>query len=401
MKLTKHVSYAGVQEPNKRNYDVILNTNYGTGYNSYLITGDKTAVIDTVPEIFSEEYIDKLKTMLPDGGVDYVILNHAAPDHAGSLSSLLKEFPQAEVYTTVQGMKNAGAISNRKMKVHVVSEGEQLYLGDDIVLEFMIIPDLPWPDTMFTYMEKEQLLFSCDMFSTHFCEPAILDRYMREAAVFREERYRYFQTMFEGRKTSVRGAMKKLKERPIRMICPGHGPILEHHLKETMGYYHSWSMEIPIEDYIAVFFASAHGYTEMMARQLANELRREGIPVKLYDVTKKPIREMEKALNLAGGVMIGTPTIHKDAPKPIWDLISCAKAINLNSKLALVFGSYGWSGEACENVSERLKALKFQVIGEGLTCVLKPSAEDKRRIGEAAREFAAVFFGEQMRKRRG
>jgi len=393
MKLTRHVSYAGVQEPNIRNYDVILKTNYGTGYNSYVVTGEKTAVIDTVPELFADEYIEKLKTLLSDGGVDYVILNHAAPDHAGSLASLLKEYPQAEVYATVQGMKNAGAISNRQMKVHVVTEGEQLYLGDDIVLEFMMIPDLPWPDTMFTYLEKEKILFSCDMFSTHFCEPAIRDRYMREVGVFQEERYRYFQTMFEGSKTAVRGAMKKLEGRPIGMICPGHGPILEHYLKETMGYYHSWSMELPTEDYAAVFYASAYGYTGMMARQLANDLRREGIPVKIFDVTKKPLKEMEKAFNLAGGVLIGTPTIHKDAPKPIWDLISCAKAINLNSKPVLVFGSYGWSGGACKNVCERLKALQFRVIGEGLTCVLKPSAEDKRRIGEAAREFAAIFSG--------
>jgi len=108
-------------------------------------------------------------------------------------------------------------------------------------------------------------------------------------------------------------------------------------------------------------------------------------------VTKKPLREMGKILNKAGGLMIGTPTIHKDAPKPIWDLISCAKTINLNSKPVLVFGSYGWSGEACRNLCERLKALQFQVVGEGLTCMLKPSAEDKRRIGEAAREFAMIF----------
>jgi len=391
MILTKHVSYAGVQEPNRRNYDVVLKTEYGTGHNSYVVTGEKTAVIDTVPEIFAEEYIEKLKTMLPDGGVDYVILNHASPDYAGSLSYLLKEYPQAEIFATVQGMKYAGAISNRPLKVHVVAEGEQLYLGDEVVLEFIEAPGLPWPDTMFTYLEKEKVLFSCDMFSTHICEPAVRDRYMRETGVFREERYRYFRKMFGSSKTPVRSAMKKLESKQIRMICPGHGPVLEHYVKETLGYYHSWSMEVPVEDYVAIFFASAHGYTEMMARQLANEMRREGIPVKICDVTKKPLREMGKILNKAGGLMIGTPTIHKDAPKPIWDLISCAKTINLNSKPVLVFGSYGWSGEACRNLCERLKALQFQVVGEGLTCMLKPSAEDKRRIGEAAREFAMIF----------
>lgn len=391
MKLTKHVSYAGVQEPNRRSFDVVIKTDYGTGYNSYVVTGEKTAVIDTAPELFAEEYIENLKSIVPDSGVNYIILNHAAPDHAGCLTHLLKEYPEAEIFTTVQGMKNAGAISNRNMKIHVVADGEQLYLGNEVVLTFMLVPNLPWPDTMFTYFEKEKVLFSCDVFGTHFCEPAVRDRYLREISVFREERYRYFCKMFDGSKAFVREAIKKLEGKKLQMICPGHGPVLEHYLKETLGYYYSWSMEIPTEDYAAVFYVSASGYTEMMARQLANDLRRDGIPVKIYDVTKKPLAELEKVLNGAGGLLIGTPTIHRDAPKPIWDLISCTKAINLNSKPVLVFGSCGWSGEACGNVCERMKKLRYRVLGDGVTCLMKPSAEDKRRIGEAAREFATVF----------
>lgn len=391
MKLTKHISYTGVQEPNRRIFDLTVSTPFGTGYNSYVVTGDKTAVIDTVPEEFAEEYLEKLKAVLPADRIDYVILNHASPDHVGSLSALLNEYPDLVIYATAEGMKYAGAILNRSLSVQVVQEEELLDLGQDVILRFLTAPGLPWPDTMFTCLENEGVLFSGDVFSTHLCEPAVRDQYIKDIGVFREERYRYFAEVFGGAKGAVRAALRKLDGLSLYMICPGHGPVLEHYLKETLGYYYAWSMEIPAEDYVAIFYMSAYGYTEKMARQMANELRREAIPVRIFNVSKKEHELMEKVINEASGLLIGSPTVHKDAPKPIWDLISCLKAINLDSKPALVFGSYGWSGEAGKNISDRLRALNFRVLGDGVTCVLKPSAEDKRRIGEAAKEFAAAM----------
>lgn len=391
MNITERVTYIGVHESHRRMFDLILETDFGTGYNSYIVRGDKTAVIETVPERFSAEYLEKIEAVLPVTELDYVILNHAEPDHAGGLSALLERNPDLEVYATNAGIQNAMEITNQEMRIHSVRDGEILDLGNGVTLEFVIAPDLPWPDTMFTYLEKDKILFSCDVFGTHICEPSVRDQYVKDISMFREERYSCFRKMFAPAKSAMQNALKKIEHKNVYKICPGHGPVLEEYVRETLGYYRAWSLELKLEKYVAVFYASAYGFTEFIAGRLARELRGEGIPVKVFDVTKKDLRSLEKPLNEASGIMIGSPTIHGDAAKPIWDLISYAKTIKLNSKPALVFGSYGWSGEAGKNISNRLRSLQYQVIGEGLTCILKPSTEDKRRIGEAARSFAAAF----------
>ena len=209
--------------------------------------------------------------------------------------------------------------------------------------------------------------------------------------MFQEERYACFKKMFQPCRQAVKTALKKIIDKQIFMICPGHGPVLEEYVKETIGHYQAWATELRLENYVAVFYASAYGYTEAMARRLAGGVRSEGIPVKLYDVTKREPASMERPLNEASGIMLGSPTIHGDAAKSIWDLISCAKPIKLNSKPALAFGSYGWSGEACKNLSQRLRMLRYNVLGEGISSVLKPTTEDKRRITEISKEFVALL----------
>ncbi|MEG2987622.1 MAG: FprA family A-type flavoprotein, partial [Lachnospiraceae bacterium] len=174
-KLTEHVSYVGVQNPSMRTFDIIMKTGYGSSYNSYVVRGEKTAVIETAHADYGKEFLANIEEILPAEKVDYVILNHTEPDHTGSLVTLLDVNPEIEVYGTVAAIRNVEAITNRKLNSHSVKTGEILDLGQGITLEFIVSPNLHWPDSMFTYFEKEQVLFSCDVFGSHYCEPEVLD----------------------------------------------------------------------------------------------------------------------------------------------------------------------------------------------------------------------------------
>lgn len=388
MKLSEHVSYIGVQNPSMRTFDIIMRTEYGTSYNSYLVQGEKTAVIETVHEAYNKEFLENLEEITPVQNVDYVILNHTEPDHAGSLVKLLDLNPEVEVYGTPVAIRNLAAITNREMKSHVVKNGELLDLGKGVVLEFVIAPNLHWPDSMFTYLEKDKTLFSCDVFGSHFCEPEILDTYVKKSELLRQERKNYYDCIFGPFKKFVLAGLEKIKEKEVALICTSHGPVLKDFIEETMHDYQKWSSEEEKETFAAIFYVSAYGYTKHMAEVFAKELRNLGVPVKLFDLVEGDANEAVTALHQAKAVLFGSPTINQDALKPIWDLISCSEAIKVKNKKtpALTFGSYGWSGEACKYLTERLHTMRYQVIGEGVTCVFCPTEEDEAKIRKAAVE---------------
>lgn len=385
-KLTEHVSYVGVQNPGMRIFDIIMRTEYGTSYNSYVVKGEKTAVIETVHGDYGKEFLENIAEVADINEIDYVILNHTEPDHAGSLVTLLEANPEIEVYGTAVAVRNLKEITNREMKSHIVKTGETLDLGDGVELQFIVAPNLHWPDSMFTYFEKDHVLFSCDVFGSHFCEPEVLDSYVKDPDTLRSERKNYYDCIFGPFKRFVIAGMEKIKDLKIDMICTSHGPVLEKYIEETKKDYEEWSKPADLEKTIAIFYVSAYGYTKRMAEKFKEEFEKGGVKTKLFNLVEDDMNEAVEALHTAKAVLFGSPTINQDALKPVWDLISCTEAIGLKTakRPALTFGSYGWSGEACRFLDERLRTLKYQVISDGVTCIFKPTAEDEARIAEAA-----------------
>lgn len=387
-KLTDHVSYVGVQNPGMRIFDIIMRTEYGTSYNSYVVKGQKTAVIETVHESYGKEFLENIEEVTPIDQIDYVILNHTEPDHAGSLVTLLEANPEIEVYGTAVAIRNVKEITNRDMNSHIVKSGETLDLGDGVVLNFIVASNLHWPDSMFTYFEKENVLFSCDVFGSHFCEPEVLDRYVKAPETLRSERKNYYDCIFGPFKRFVVSGMEKIKDLKIDMICTSHGPVLEKYIEETMQDYRDWSKPAETEKTIAIFYVSAYGYTKSMAEKFREEFEKKGVKTKMFNLVEDDMDEAVSALHTSSAVLFGSPTINQDALKPVWDLISCTEAIGLKTAKtpALTFGSYGWSGEACRYLDERLRTLKYQVVSDGITCIFKPAAKDEAQIAEAAKK---------------
>lgn len=386
MRITKHVSFVGSQNPALRVFDIIMATNYGTSYNSYLIHGEEYAIIETVHENYVKDFIDKIEREVLVKDIKYVILNHTEPDHTGSLRYLLDMNPNLLVIGSSAAIKNAVNITNREFLSRVVKTGDTLDLGDGVLLEFISAPNLHWPDSMFTYFKKEKVLFSCDFFGCHFCEPMVLDKHLIYNDAYLGELRSYYDSIFSPFKKFVLAGIGKVKDLEITTICSCHGPVLQEKVEEVMNLYAKWSKEEERTG-IAIFYVSAYGYTKKMAETFADEFRAAEEEVQLYHMLDHSEAEMAHAMNTAKAVLFGSPTINKDALKPVWDLISATEVINLRNKPALVFGSYGWSGEAVPLLCDRLAGIKYNVYKDGVKCVFNPTEEDLENVRAAARDF--------------
>ncbi len=385
--IAPNVYYVGMLNPGMRNFDIIMYTDYGTTYNSYLILGEKNVLIETVHDTYKREFIEKIEEYIPISQLDYVILNHTEPDHSGSLSELLAIKPDLLVIATSAAIKNLGHIMNRTFQSQVVKQGDILEIGDGKKLEFIIAPNLHWPDTMFTYFEKEQILFSCDMFGCHYCEPVIFDYQLKRADRYEAEIKYYFDCIFSPFPKFVQDGLEKIENLEIKMICCSHGPVIKTGIEKTIALYKQWAIPQNTGTNAAIFYVSAYGYTAMIAEMIKNQMIEKGISVVAYDLLSVPEEKAVSLMKSADILCFGSPTINGDALEPIWNLINKTVVPLAKGKLALVFGSYGWSGEACQFLNDRLKALRYRVFPENLRIQFKPSEEEMNKGKEIVDRF--------------
>lgn len=384
-KLSQSVSWVGVFDADLRIFDIIIPTDWGTTYNAYLIKGEKIALVETVKETFFSEYAEKVRSLVTPEDIDYIILNHTEPDHSGSLARLLELAPQAEVVGSRSAIQFAKAISNRDFRARVVNQGDRLSLGN-LTLSFISAPFLHWPDSIFTYLEEEQVLFTCDAFGCHYCpQPGQL--FDDEVGDFVPALKVYFQAIMGPFKSYVLQAIEKISDLPIKTIAPSHGPVLASDPWKFVEIYRDWSTEEELrEKLVAVGYVSAYGYTKLMAETIADELRVQGACPKLLELSSSNMDEVAESFRKAKGIMIGSPTLNRDAVPPVWIALAHLSAIENRNKPAAAFGAYGWSGEAVQMVIDRLKSLGLKVIEPGLRVNFRPTEEDLQKCRDLARE---------------
>lgn len=396
--LREKIWWNGVFDRELKVFDIIMETKYGTTYNAYTIVGsEKTALIETAKEVFVEDYLREVQELVAPNTVDYIIMNHTEPDHSGSIARLLEMNPEIEIIGTTAAINNLKEILNRPFKSRVVKEGESLSLGDK-TLRFIMAPNLHWPDTMYTYLEEDKILFTCDSFGAHYGTEGILRSEVKKEEEYYEALKYYFDMILGPFIPFMRRAMDKIKDLEIEMICTGHGPILDSHIDEVFDRYREWTAEpIPREKKLVVIpYVTAYGYTKTMALTIAKGIEREGVEVHLYNLVEDDCRNLQDDLLAADGILLGSCTILSDALAPVYNL--CAEMIPMihGGKHAAAFGSYGWTGEAVGNLTERLKQLKMKVK-EGLRIRFKPSEEQKKLCEEFGAAFALEILGKQAK----
>ncbi|MFL0247829.1 FprA family A-type flavoprotein [Candidatus Clostridium stratigraminis] len=385
--LKDNIFYVGVKNPELRVFDVIMETKKGTSYNSYLILDEKIALIDTVKDGYYEEFLNNIKNIIGERKIDYIIVQHTELDHSGSLSRLLRDYPEAVVVGSIAAINNSRQITNLDFKSRDIKE--DLNLGNT-TLKFIAAPNLHWPDTIFTYAEKQEVLFTCDFLGCHYCPISNLYEDSSEE-YFNEMKY-YFDVIMGPFKKFVLTALDKIEGLKISLVAPSHGPIHNHDIDKYLNTYGKWAEhEMPEDKRIEIFYVSAYGNTEKMAKYIETQLTLRGYKASAHEITSMSIDEAASLIEKSSGILLGSPTINQDALKPVWDILSVVCPITNKGKAAAAFGSYGWSGEGVKMLSDRLKSLKFKVVEGGLMFKFVAFEEDYKKADDYIEKFLELM----------
>jgi flavorubredoxin/flavin reductase (DIM6/NTAB) family NADH-FMN oxidoreductase RutF len=345
-------------------FDIEFGLQNGTTYNSFLIQGEQTALVDTSHEKFRQLYLDTLRGLIDPTKLDYLIISHTEPDHSGLVKDVLALAPEI----TVVGSKVAiGFLENwvhQPFKQRIVKNGDRLDLGNGHLLEFVIAPNLHWPDTIFTYDAKTQILYTCDAFGMHYCDDYTFD----EDLDLIEADFRYYYDCLMGPNArSVLSALKRMSELPqIATIATGHGPLLHYNVNELIGRYRQWSQEqAKAETTVAVFYVSDYGYSDRLSQAIAHGITKTGVAVEMMDLKSAEPQDVKELVSIATGLVIGTPPTTGLAATAAGTAISTILAAAQAKQSVGVFESGGGDSESVYPLLNKLRDL-------GLTSAFPP-----------------------------
>ncbi|MGL5084717.1 MAG: FAD-dependent oxidoreductase [Clostridium sp.] len=397
LEIKKDIHWVGALDPNLRVFDIIMYTPYGTTYNSYVVKGsEKTAIFETVKVQFFEEYISRLKDLdINPREIDYIVVNHTEPDHAGSVAKLLELSPQAKIVGSPVAINFLKKIANCEFEHISVGDGDSLSLGNK-TLQFISAPFLHWPDSMYTYIPEDEVLVTCDSFGSHYSSPSIINSKIENQENYMEALKYYFDCIFGPYTPYVLKAINKIKDLKIETICPGHGPVLVENPMEIVKLYKEWSTPVvkpaDAKKIVTIPYVTAYGYTEELAKQIAKGIEASGhFEVRLFNVIENEMGNIIASIGESDGVLCGSPTIVAEMLEPIRDVLSKLNPVVHGGKLAAAFGSYGWSGEAIPRMETRFKELNFKIYGPSLKINFKANDNEL----EAAYNFG-LGFGETL-----
>lgn len=397
LELKKDIYWIGTLDPNLRIFDIIMETKYGTTYNSYLVKGkEKIAIFETTKEKYFDDYLKELEERLPNPEkIDYIIVDHTEPDHSGAIVKLLDYAKNATVvgsHTAIEFLKN---IINKDFRHIAVKDGDIIDLGGK-TLKFISAPFLHWPDSMYTYIPEDKVLITCDSFGSHYSSDKILYSKLTQEELkdYRIALRYYFMCIFGPFKKYVLQGINKIKDLPIDIICTGHGPVLDRNPFDIVNTYEKWSIEENPNKRKTVIipYVSAYGYTGKIAEEIKRGIEDydSSIEVKLYNLDVDNFKTLEgeilREFQWADGILLGSCTINGDALPPIWSLATSLNPIIHGGKYASAFGSYGWSGEAVPNMIKRLEELRMHVL-DGYMIKFKPSETDMQGAFKFGRDF--------------
>lgn len=386
-KLIDNIYWVGVKDPDLKVFDIIMETKKGTTYNSYVIDDEKIAVIDTVKTGFYDEFKSNLISVIGDRKVDYIVVQHTELDHSGSLVNLIKDYPEAKIVGSKPAITYLKNILNSEF--NYVEAKEDIKLGNT-TMRFIPAPNLHWPDTMFTYVKERKLLFTCDFTGSHYCPEGSITSSLNDD-YFVEMKY-YFECIMGPFKKFVLMGLDKIKDLDINCIATSHGPVHVNNISNILNLYKEWATEDEIDKKkIEIFYISAYGNTEEMAKFLKEKVEAKGYRADITEITSIPLEESMIKIEKAKGFMIGSPTINQDAVKPSWDLLSLVSPIINRGKAAMAFGSFGWSGEGVKMLTSRLKDLKLKVVEPGLSFCFVPSEEDYKKAEDVINKFLELI----------
>ena len=379
-KIKENVLYAGMNDEGRLIFDELIPLDHGTSYNSYVVIGSgKTAVIDTMYPKFTREYLksfDENKITK----VDYIIANHGEQDHSGSIPAMLEKFPDAVVVT------NAVCASNLKEmllvpdeKIKIIKNDEELSLGDK-TLQFKIAPGVHWPDTMFTYIKEDNIIFTCDFLGAHYIFD---DVFAVPSNELERSAKKYFAEIMMPFSLVCRKYTKQIKDMNADMILPSHGPV-HNNPDYILDLYEDWAGEKG-KNLVLLPYVSMYHSTKEMIDYLAEKLKEKGIPSVKYDMVEGNLGDLATALVDGTTIVLGTSMVLAGPHPAAYNTVYLASVLRPKAKIASFIGSYGWGGNLFGKMSEMLAPLKLDII-EPILVKGKAKAEDYQKIDKMVQE---------------
>jgi flavorubredoxin len=373
IKISDAVYWVGAIDWSLRDFHGYL-TSRGTTYNAYLILADTITLIDTVKAPFYDEMLSRIASVVEPQKIRFIVSNHAEMDHSGSLPTLLKTINPEHVYASAQGVKALAEHYHMDGKFVAVKEGQSLSLGNKKVT-FVETRMLHWPDSMFTYLPDEGILFSQDAFGMHL---ASSERFADElsAEILEHEAAKYFANILMPFSPLVLKLMERVVDLglSIRILAPDHGPVWRSHATRIMELYLKWSVRKPTRKAVVIYDTMWES-TAGMAQALGDGLLDGGATPKLMPLKSNHRSDVATELLNAGALIVGSPTLNNGIFPTVADALTYIRGLKPQRLVGAAFGSYGWSGEAVDQITEILTGMKVESVGEGLKVRYVPNKE--------------------------
>ncbi len=364
----------------------------GSSYNSYLIRDKKTVLIDTVWKPYAKEFVENLKKVISLDEIDYIVANHAEVDHSGALPELMREIPDTPIYCSTNGVKSLRGHYHQDWNFIEVKTGDTLDIGQN-KLVFIEAPMLHWPDTMFTYMTGNNILFSNDGFGQHYASEYMYNDLVDQCELY-EEAMKYYTNILNPFSLLVKKKIDELlaMDVPIDMICPSHGVIWRQDPLQIVNKYLEWSQAYQ-EDQITIIYDTMWNGTRRMAEAIASGIKEadDKTNLKLYNAAKTDKNDILTEIFKSKAVLLGSPTINRSVLSSMAALIDMAKGLAFKQKKAAAFGTYGWSGESVKLLTAHLKDAGFEVVSDGIRAVWNPDEEALAQCKEFGKQFVSLI----------
>ncbi len=346
----------------------------GTSYNSYLIRDEKTVLIDTVWNPFCKEFVENLKKTIDLRKIDYIVSNHAEVDHSGSLDELMKHIPDTPIYCTANGVESLIGHFHKDWNFVPIKTGDKLLLGRR-ELVFIEAPMLHWPDSMFCYLTKDNILFSNDAFGQHYATELLYNDLVDQAELF-QECIKYYANILTPFSSLVERKINEFisLDLPLEMICTSHGVIWRDNPSQIVQKYADWSKNYK-ENQITIVYDTMWNGTRAMAEAIAHGIMSadEKVVCKLFNISRSDKNDTVTEVFKSKVLLVGSPTINRGILSAVAGFLEEIRGLKFKGKKAAAFGTYGWSGESMKMINKGLEEAGFELLNEGIKSIWNPN----------------------------
>jgi flavorubredoxin/flavin reductase (DIM6/NTAB) family NADH-FMN oxidoreductase RutF len=380
-------------------FDIEFGLQNGTTYNSYLIRGEKIALVDTSHEKFRQLYFDSLNGLINPQEIDYLIISHTEPDHSGLVRDLLQLAPNITVVGSKVAIQFLENLVHHPFQRQLVKNGDRLDLGNGHILEFVNAPNLHWPDTIFTYDHGSGILFTCDAFGMHYCSDDLYDEQL--SAIEPDYRF-YYECLMAPNARSVLAAMKRMEPLGnINLVANGHGPVLKHNITELLNHYRDWSQaQTKAEKTVVVFYIADYGYSDRLCQSIAKGITKTGLAVETLDLKSADPQEVKELASSAVGIVIGTPPVSGiNAQEITGNLGTILASVNPKQYIGM-FESQGGDDESILPLFNKFREVGLTKAFDPIRSTETPNESLYQRCEEAGTDMGQLLTQEVKVKQR-